>query len=468
MIDICRKVNKEGTRNIALVCEELNIPHEASWYKGDLRGYVEEIPDGMVDVLIEYISESDAKSLWGMIANDMGIEAKKKSNLNKRAKHLKQVSKRAGYSNKPNYFGDWFGKGQIDFSKIINPNDSGDVYMVKIWGGSGYILDVYLVKADDYQDAIDKVFEWSYENEGANNIVFDYADIEKEAAEYYKDEPDMFDKEMTEEDFIDRFISEYYAANSDYSLFAREENFFVGKVPEEYLKGNKESSKKIKLHKKAENKYTTEINALNDEIGCNFGVENLKGDKYQLSLRRALGQNYDKVVTEDQLDEIFNKDKKEQYQYLLKLVKQASLNNKVNKKAAAMTKEQILEDIFQNNIEFDDESKEARLTDDKGRLVEIFELSEKEEDLRKQFDKYVEENDLLDDKHYYFEKNEQAKEEDAYLDSYDYLYSLLVNGNISFYRERLENMTGKEIVQYINWADEMGIDKAKLKLDLLK
>ena len=75
---------------------------------------------------------------------------------------------------------------------------------------------------------------------------------------------------------------------------------------------------------------------------------------------------------------------------------------------------------------------------------------------------------MLDDKYYYFEKNEQAKEEDAYLDSYDYLYSLLVNGNISFYRERLENMTGKEIVQYINWADEMGIDKAKLRLDLLK
>ena len=310
----------------------------------------------------------------------------KRANINKKAKHLKQVRKRAGYSNNPNYFGDWFGEGQIDFSQIINPNDSGDVYMVKMWGGSGYILDVYLVKAQDDFEAIDKVFEWSYENEGANKLVFDYEDIDKEAAEYYKDEPDMFGKEMSEEDFIDRFMEEFYVANSDYSLFAREENFFVGKVPEKYLKGNKESSKKIKLHKKA----------------------------------------------------------------------------------AAMTKEEILEDIFQNNIEFDDESKEARLTEDKGRLVEIFELSEKEEDLRKQFDKYVEENDLLDDKYYYFEKNEQAKEEDAYLDSYDYLYSLLVNGNISLYKERLANMTGKEIVQYINWADEMGIDKAKLRLNYIE
>ena len=146
----------------------------------------------------------------------------------------------------------------------------------------------------------------------------------------------------------------------------------------------------------------------------------------------------------------------------------SSKQNKLHKKAATMTKEEILEDIFQNNIEFDDENNEARLVDDKGKLIEIFELSKTEKDLRKQFDKYVEENDLLDDKYYYFEKNEQAKEEDAYLDSYDYLYSLLVNGNISLYKERLANMTGKEIVQYINWADEMGIDKAKLRLDLLK
>lgn len=188
--------------------------------------------------------------------------------------------------------------------------------------------------------------------------------------------------------------------------------------------------------------------------------------------RKFMGEYTEDEIIKEVIRE-FPKVKKEDIdiEFGVQSSKKSNLNKKVaklHKKAATMTKEEILEDIFQNNIEFDDESKEARLTDDKGRLVEIFELSEKEEDLRKQFDKYVEENDLLDDKYYYFEKNEQAKEEDAYLDSYDYLYSLLVNGNISFYRERLENMTGKEIVQYINWADEMGIDKAKLRLDLLK
>lgn len=216
-------------------------------------------------------------------------------------------------------------------------------------------------------------------------------------------------------------------------------------------------AKAAKMDKKAE--YYDAIATFINPDGNYFEKRKFMGEYTEDEIIKEVIREFPKVKKED-IDIEFGVQSSKR----IKLYKKA----KLRKKAAAMTKEEILEDIFQNNIEFDDESKEARLTDDKGRLVEIFELSEKEEDLRKQFDKYVEENDLLDDKYYYFEKNEQAKEEDAYLDSYDYLYSLLVNGNISFYRERLENMTGKEIVQYINWADEMGIDKAKLRLDLLK
>lgn len=77
------------------ICEELDIPHEASWYKGDLRGYVDEIPDGMVDVLIEYISEDDAESLWRMIANDMGmdVDAKKQTKMSKKAEEKESAKK---------------------------------------------------------------------------------------------------------------------------------------------------------------------------------------------------------------------------------------------------------------------------------------------------------------------------------------------------------------------------------------
>jgi len=69
------------------ICKELNIPHEAEWYKGDLRGYIDEIPDGMVDVLIEYISESDAEQIWRQIQHDMGndIDSSKKIKVKKQA-----------------------------------------------------------------------------------------------------------------------------------------------------------------------------------------------------------------------------------------------------------------------------------------------------------------------------------------------------------------------------------------------
>ena len=50
------------------------------------------------------------------------------------------------------------------------------------------------------------------------------------------------------------------------------------------------------------------------------------------------------------------------------------------------------------------------------------------------------------------------------LDSFDYTYSLLVNGNITDYKEKLNKMTKKELVNYINWANETGIDISKLSL----
>ena len=166
--------------------------------------------------------------------------------INQSCNELKKTPVKSGYSNNPDYVGDWFGKGQIDFNAIINPEDDGDIYMVKMWCGSGYVLDVYLCKATNIYDAMDIVFNWSWEHEGHNSIVFDYDYVSKEAAEYYESDPDMFDSDLDEEDFEDRFISEYYVSN-DYSLFCRSENFFVDKVPEDVLAKNEkpiENSKK--------------------------------------------------------------------------------------------------------------------------------------------------------------------------------------------------------------------------------
>jgi hypothetical protein len=153
------------------------------------------------------------------------------------------LNKRAGFSNNPDYFGDWYGEGQIDFSKIIDPEAEGDVYMVKLWGGSGYALDVYLVKATDLYEALDKVLEWSYNNEGKNNVVFDREYLEERCKEDYNDEyyygsqgksgkpANTEDYESFEEQWMEDWIG-----NSNYSLFARSENLFVDKVPEKYLK----------------------------------------------------------------------------------------------------------------------------------------------------------------------------------------------------------------------------------------
>ena len=172
---------------------------------------------------------------------------------------------KSGYSNNPDYVGDWFGKGQIDFNAIINPEDDGDVWMVKMWSGSGYTLDVYLCKATNLYDAIDTVFEWSWENEGENNMVFDLDYVYNEADEYFESDPDMYGNgELDKEEYEDYFIQDQYVGDSNYGLFARSENFFVDKVPEDVLAENQKpvqnSRKPIKSSNIPEEVYYIVIN----------------------------------------------------------------------------------------------------------------------------------------------------------------------------------------------------------------
>lgn len=207
--------------------------------------------DGKLLTVKEYLEVSEGP------VDDIKSESAKKENIDKKAEVQSNIEKnevkqplnhtarlmhvhkiKAGYSNNPDYYGDWFGDGQIDFSKVIDSEAPGDIYMVKIWGGSGYVLDVYLVKANDYEEAIDKVFEWSYNNEGKNNIIFDWEYLSKDCHEDYETDgflgegkpSDTMDYEEFEERWMEDMVS-----NSAYSLFARAENFFVDKVPAEYL-----------------------------------------------------------------------------------------------------------------------------------------------------------------------------------------------------------------------------------------
>lgn len=131
-----------------------------------------------------------------------------------------------GYSNNPNYFGDWYGKGQIDFNAIINPEDEGDVYMVKLWCGSGYVLDVYLCKADSEEEAMDIVFDWSFNNEGKNEMVFEYSYLRAECVEDFYDEYGVKPSD---------FGGDY---NPSISELCDEINRMMDKADEETMNGN--------------------------------------------------------------------------------------------------------------------------------------------------------------------------------------------------------------------------------------
>lgn len=207
---------------------------------GNITEYKEQLNGLTKRELIEYIA-------W---AEEMGIDKSKLSLHYITASKLKK--NKAGYSNNSDYVGDWFGEGQIDYSEIINPEDDGKVWMVKLWGGSGYQLDVYLVKANEVEDAINKVFEWSYNNEGKNNIVFDYDYL-------FDDIQNSLDEEN--DDSVNDYIDEYYVCNEDYTLFARKENFFADELPEKYL-GKKQSSvasKKIKSNNPGQDKSVEDL-----------------------------------------------------------------------------------------------------------------------------------------------------------------------------------------------------------------
>lgn len=145
-----------------------------------------------------------------------------------------------GYSNNAEYFGDWFGEGQIDYSKILFNDSKGDVYFIKLWCGSGYVCDVYLVRAISVIDAIDKVLDWSYQNEGQNKIVKDRQYLEKLCYEdfdneyYYGIDGGKPSDKMSYEEFETEWF-ETFIGNSDCTLYAYEENFLVRKIDESNL-----------------------------------------------------------------------------------------------------------------------------------------------------------------------------------------------------------------------------------------
>lgn len=213
---------------------------------------------------------------------------------------------RSGYSNNPDYVGDWFGKGQIDFDAIINPEDEGDLWMVKMWSGSGYVLDVYLCKANDIYEAMNIVFEWSYENEGHNEMVFDFDYISNECHDEFEKDPDFFGPDLSDdyEEFEMRWFDDYIS--DDNGLFARSENFFVARVPDEVLaenKGSVQNSRKSKKGKsvKSNRKLIKSYGGFDEQNDCMVGLEICIGydrlyDEYDQEEVNRITDDFEKFV----------------------------------------------------------------------------------------------------------------------------------------------------------------------------
>ena len=95
---------------------------------------------------------------------------------------------------------------------------------------------------------------------------------------------------------------------------------------------------------------------------------------------------------------------------------------------------------------------------------------EKAEDLMSWKDDLIDEdesynNEVLE----HTEKWNQLKadeDEEDYFDSFDYVYNLLLDGDIQAYKARLDDFTEEELIDYLEWASEHDIDKKDLELEL--
>lgn len=111
----------------------------------------------------------------------------------------------------------------MDQDSYVNPEDKDQglpLFLVKLWPGQGYFLTCLLVFAEDVYDAIDKAFEYS-EAKGWWETM-----TAKEAREYVERGADA-------DDDIDKLMDRLLVSNSDNTIYARLENFFVDEVPDD-------------------------------------------------------------------------------------------------------------------------------------------------------------------------------------------------------------------------------------------
>lgn len=95
---------------------------------------------------------------------------------------------------------------------------------------------------------------------------------------------------------------------------------------------------------------------------------------------------------------------------------------------------------------------------------------EKAEDLMSWKDDLIDEdesynNEVLEHTEKWNQLKADESEED-YFDNFDYIYNLLLDGDIQAYKTKLDDFTEEELIDYLEWASEYDIDKKDLELEL--
>ena len=117
-----------------------------------------------------------------------------------------------------------------DWQFVNNESDGKDLYAVKLWWGSGYLLDCYAAYANDPEDALNYVVAYIEENSPKLLKITD-----SDASDMLKD---IENGDASEDDFDEIFLYiDSPEAKTTHYLYT--ENMFIDKFPKNKMPKNK-------------------------------------------------------------------------------------------------------------------------------------------------------------------------------------------------------------------------------------
>lgn len=120
-----------------------------------------------------------------------------------------------------------------DWQFVNNESDGKDLYAVKLWWGSGYLLDCYAAYANDPEDALNYVVAYIEENSPKLLKITD-----SDASDMLKD---IENGDASEDDFDEIFLY-VDSPNAKRTHYLYSENIFIDKFPKNKMPKNNEKN----------------------------------------------------------------------------------------------------------------------------------------------------------------------------------------------------------------------------------